>query len=34
MPKKSHLTAHLITQYQEQDHQGCSVTVNALRQAG
>ena len=36
MPKKSHVTALLIRQYhsQEQGHQGCGITHNALRQAG
>ena len=36
MPKKSHITELLIRQYhsQEQHHQGCGMTHNALRQAG
>ena len=35
-PKKSHVTELLIRQYhsQEQHHQGCGMTHNALRQAG
>lgn len=36
VPKKSHITELLIRQYhsQEQHHQGCGMTHNALRQAG
>ena len=36
VPKKSHITELLIRQYRSQDqyHQGCGMTHNALRQAG
>ena len=36
IPKKSHLTELLIRHYhnQEQHHQGCGITQNAVRQAG
>ena len=36
VPKKSHITDLLIRQYHSQDqyHQGCGMTHNALRQAG